>query len=233
MNSIPSLPPSSSSLLHSSHLIEPPQASSFLPCHPLWSPAAKSNLNGSLLRDWCKTRADKSPPDRSTGSKIRREANHRGSKSALTRFTKPPRNRRCSGQPCHNVRNRKAHSSWSTLLASLLFFFPLSVSFFFSFFQPHFHSAREYVSLCSLSDRRFSNQVGLSFAPMETKLGRDSKSGRYVLGFEWKQWLPISGWIVRNEEDSFSYFFLDIWNSLSDIMIELEVFWKYLFSLVV
>lgn len=130
MNSIPSLPPSSSSL------IEPPRASSFLPCHqPLWSPATKSNLNGSLLRDWCKTRADKSPPDRSTGSKIRRGDRNRISFNPVH---KQPRNRRCSGQPCHNVRNRKAHSSWSTLLASLLFFFPLSVFFFFFSFSHIF-----------------------------------------------------------------------------------------------
>lgn len=93
VNSIPSLPhhhQASSFTIHSSHLSTSsshliPKLSFLLsPFHPLWSPAAKSNRRfaprETVPWDWCKTRADKSPPNRSTVSKIRRRTGGEGRK---------------------------------------------------------------------------------------------------------------------------------------------------------
>lgn len=75
--------PSSSSLLHHSlfapfHLIEPPHPVKLPPfTSTLYGHQQRNLIDGSHLEtvpgDWCKTRADKSPPNRSTGSKIREE----------------------------------------------------------------------------------------------------------------------------------------------------------------
>lgn len=164
--------PSSSSLLHHSlfapfHLIEPP--------HPAKLPPFTSTLYGhhqqksnrrfeTVPGDWCKTRADKSPPNRS---------NSQGGEEGRGLVSNHGDLNRISFNPVHNHHeNRKAHSSYflhfiqrprRSVYPSLFFF-----SFFFFFFSTvcHIFISRGHVCRCvpPFRPRGFSNQVGLSFA---------------------------------------------------------------------